>query len=286
MKNSKLILIITIIVVSVVVGYWAIKPDTAPLWTGFGAYDVTKDAPRAKTLWDWLDLLIVPVVLSIGVWFLSSTEKESEKLVELDRQRQNTLDIFINHVSSLILENHLKSKKVSGEIRVIARTYALGAFRRLDRERKAEALQFLFESKLINIEPVIPLRGANLRGASLDNAELVGAEIEGAYFCDASFKKANLSGTNLCGCDLSRADFTQTTFADTDLSYTNLKSAKLRNVDLTKANLDSARVEGADLRGAKLSRNQYEQLVFRDKAILSTKDLLPKFLKKGEKRNG
>lgn len=284
MKNSKLILLIVILVISLVVGSWAIMPDTAPLWTGFGPYDATKDAPRAKTLWDWLDLLIVPLVLSIGVWFLSSAERESEKLVELDRQRQGILDLFINQISKLIFENSLRSENVTKEIRIIARTYALGTFRRLDRERKAEALQFLFESKLIHNEPVIPLAGANLREASLDNTPLVGAEITGAYFYNASFKKANLTGTNLCGCDLSFVDFTKAIFTGTDLSFTFLKYAKLRNVDLTKANLDSADVEGADLRGAKLSRKQYDQLISLDKAKFSKKDLPPISLRKGDKK--
>ncbi len=286
MKNSKSILLIIILVITLVIGGWAIMPNTAPLWTGFGPYNETINGPRAKTLWDWLDLLIVPLVLSLGVWFLSSAEKESEKLVELDRQRQGILDLFINQISKLILENSLRSENVTKEIRIIARTYALGAFRRLDRERKAEALQFLLESKLIHNNPIIPLKGANLREASLDSADLIGAEIKGAYFCNASFKKANLTATNLCGCDLSFVDFTQVTFTDTDLSYTFLKYAKLRNVDLTKANLDCADVEGADLRGAKLLRNQYDQLVSVDKAKFSRMDLLPVSLKKGEKKNG
>lgn len=285
MKNSMLLLLIIIIFISIVIGSWAISPYTAPLWTGFGPYNETVDGPHAKTLWDWLDLLIVPLVLSIGVWFLSSTEKESEKLVELDRQRQNILDLFISQVSKLILENHLKSENVIKEIRAIARTYSLGAFRRLDGGRKAEALQFLLESKLINHEPIIPLKEANLRETSLDSAELIGAEIKGAYFCYANFKKANLTQTNLCGCDLSFTDFTQATFTDTDLSYTFLKYAKLRNVDLSKANLDCADVEGADLRGAKLSRKQYDQLVSLDKAKFHRKDLPPIALKKGENKN-
>ena len=280
MKNFKSILLLTILFTSLIIGSWAIRPDAAPLWTGFGSYDVAKDAPRAKTLWDWLDLLIVPVVLSIGVWFLSSTEKESEKLIELDRQRQGILDLFTNQISKLILENSLGSENVTKEIRIIARIYALGAFRRLDKERKAEALQFLLESKLIHNEPVIHLTGANLREASLDNTPLVGAEITGAYFNNASFKKANLTGTNLCGCDLSFVDFTQAILIDTDLSYTLLKYAKMQNVDLTKANLGSADVEGADLRGAKLSGKQYDQLISLDKAKLSKKDLPPKSLRR------
>jgi uncharacterized protein YjbI with pentapeptide repeats len=282
MKYSKLISRIIILFVILVIGWWAIMPYAAPLWTGFGPYNETIDGPRAKTLWDWLDLLIVPLVLTFGVLFLSSAEKASEKLIELDRQRQGVLDLLINQVSKLILENSLKSDKVNKNIRTIARTYALGAFRRLDRDRKAEALQFLLESKLIENEPVIPLKGANLREASLENAELLGAEIKGAYFCNANFKKANLTKTNLCGCDLSFVDFTKATFTDTDLSFTFLKYAKLQNVDLTKAKLDWADVEGADLRGAKLSREQCDRLVNLKKAKFLRKDLLPISLKKGE----
>jgi uncharacterized protein YjbI with pentapeptide repeats len=284
MKSSKSILLLIILVLVFVIGYWAITPSTAPVWTGFNPYDATISGPRAKTLWDWLDLLIVPLVLSIGVWFLSSAEKESEKIIELDRQRQNTLDIFVSQVSKLILENNLKSKDVTREIRAIARTYSLGAFRRLDKGRKAEALQFLQEAELISNEPVISLNGANLRDALLDNAELIGAEIKGAYFSNASFKKANLSHTNLCGSDLSFVDFTQATFMNTDLSDIILKYAKLRNVDLTKANLYLANVEGADLRGAKLSEKQYGELAFLDKAKFYKKDLLLKSLKEKKKK--
>jgi len=275
MKNAKYILFFLLLALVVIIGIWAFTPAASPKWTGFGPYDPTINGPRSKTLWDWLDLLIVPLVLSFGVLFLSSAEKESEKQVELDRQRQSTLDLFINQISNLVLENDLKSKKVKGEIRAIARTYTLGALRRLDKERKAEALQFLLESGLIENEPAIRLKGANLREASLENAELVGAEIKGAYFCNANFKQANLTETNLCGCDLSLVDFTQANFRNTDLSYTFLKNAKLQNVDLTKANLDWADVEGADLTGAKLLREQYDRLVHLDKAKFPRKDLPP-----------
>jgi len=269
LKPYKSVAYIAILLVVLVIVYWAIMPYAAPPWTGFGPYDATKDVPRAKTLWDWLDLLIVPLVLSFGVWFLSSAEKESERLVELDRQRQAVLDLFISQMSDLLLTHKLRSRHVARDIRAIARTYALGAFRRLDRDRKALALQFLLESKLIGHDPVIPLPGANLRDASLDNASLAGAEITGAYFRKASFRKANLTDTNLCGCDLSHADFAEATFRGTDLSYTLLKHAKMQNADLTQANLDWADVEGADLRGAKLSREHPTRLKHFDQAKVS-----------------
>src|SRR5690606_23748022 len=32
-----------------------------------------------KTLWDWMDLLLVPLVLAIGGWWLNKTQKDSER---------------------------------------------------------------------------------------------------------------------------------------------------------------------------------------------------------------
>ena len=50
-----------------------------PDWTGFGTY--TPPQPpiegyqREKTLWDWLQLLIIPFVLAIAAFFLNRTER-------------------------------------------------------------------------------------------------------------------------------------------------------------------------------------------------------------------
>ncbi|MFL5735589.1 MAG: hypothetical protein ACJ78Q_20725, partial [Chloroflexia bacterium] len=54
----------------VLLGYWA-------PWTGFDAYAPIKsgevEIQREKTLWDWLNLLIVPAVRAAGgLWFSRS----------------------------------------------------------------------------------------------------------------------------------------------------------------------------------------------------------------------
>ena len=47
-------------------------------WTGFGRTKVNEEVNPAKTLWDWLNLLIVPVVLaSAGYLFTSSQNRPS-----------------------------------------------------------------------------------------------------------------------------------------------------------------------------------------------------------------
>lgn len=81
-------------------------------WTGFGAYTNPKgEYVRAKTLWDWMDLLIVPIALAIGAWFLNKSEKnreliverqraELEREIETDRQRQGLLESYLDNVNN------------------------------------------------------------------------------------------------------------------------------------------------------------------------------------------
>ena len=88
MKIIKALLIVTLTTMILLVVYWAVMPNSSPTWTGFGTYDDKVLGPRAKTLWDWMGLLIVPVVLSIGVWWLSKSEKDAEREIA-KRKRYN-----------------------------------------------------------------------------------------------------------------------------------------------------------------------------------------------------
>jgi len=82
-------------------------------WTGFGARTSTPDVDPAKTLWDWLDLLIVPIVLAVGAFWLEGSRKRAEEHVEQDRQRQQVLDSFFEYVSRMILEGHLLNSQTT-----------------------------------------------------------------------------------------------------------------------------------------------------------------------------
>jgi Pentapeptide repeats (8 copies) len=221
-------------------------------WTGFSEYVPTnKDAVRAKSLWDWLDLLVVPAVLAVAAFLLEGSRKRSEQAVEIDRQRQQTLDAYFDYVSELLLSGHFSALTTSQAARELARTRTLAALRLLDGRRKAQVLQFLYEARLIDSSPVISLNGADLRAALLDEATLSGAEMRGAYFNGASIRFATLSGSDLRGSDFSEADF----------NSSNLTDARLSQARLFGADLRSATLKGADLSGVDLSkvRMTYEQ---------------------------
>jgi uncharacterized protein YjbI with pentapeptide repeats len=261
MKIAHWVSLGLLLVIAIIVGYWAIHPITAPTWTGFGPYNEQLQGPRAKTLWDWLYLIIIPLVLAMGAWILSSVDKDAEKRNEADRQNQDTLNSLLDDLSDLLLVQHLRTSDPDAEVRSIARSYARSAFRQLDPNRKAEALQFLHEARLIETSPTINLNGANLKRIFLKNAVLSGAEILGAYFDNSCLRKANISNANFCGSNFNGADFRGAILENTDLSFTFLIGANFKNCDLTKTNLTGAILIKANLSGTKLLPAQRESIV-------------------------
>lgn len=221
-------------------------------WTGFPEYvPKDKDAVREKTLWDWLDLLIVPAVLAIVAFLLDGSRKRSDQAVESDRQRQTTLEGYFDYVSDLLLAGHLSCATTSSVARKLVRTRTLAALRLLDGKRKAQVLQFLYEARLIDSNPVVNLNGADFRSALLDEATLSGAELRGAYFNGASIRFATLSGADLRGSDFSRAKF-----GSSNLTDARLAQARLDHVDLRTAVLGNADLSDVDLSRVKMTAEQ------------------------------
>lgn len=220
-------------------------------WTGFGAHigDDGKTVPP-KYLWDWLSLLIVPLLLAFAAWVLNNSRKAADAKTENDRQRQKSLDDYFEWITDLILEGHLDSEQKGHEARSLARTKTLTVLRVLDGDRKAQVLQFLYEAQMLRSPPTISLVGADFRGAVLDEATLMNAEIRGSYFAGATFRAANLRGADMRGCDFTKADF-----SGANLMGGNFKQAILSGATLLATNLTDVNLDDADLSRARLAPN-------------------------------
>lgn len=215
----------------------------------------SKDAVPAKTLWDWLDLLVVPIVLALGAFLLDGSRKRSERAIESDRQRQQVLDGYFDYVSGLLLSNEMDNPETSNLARKLARARTLTVLRLLDGRRKAQVLQFLYEARMIDENPAINLNGADFRGALLDEATLSGAELRGAYFNNASIRYATLIASDLRGSDFSSVDFTSS-----NLSNARLAQARLDNAKIHTATIVDAEFSDVDLRKVRMTYSQRLQL--------------------------
>lgn len=236
---------------------WIAMQGYSMEWTGFGK--PVGGSMQAKMLWDWMDLLLVPVVLAGGVILLTRSGREMERRraeergaldreIARDHQQEEALQVYFSQMADLLLKEKL-SKNSAEEIQNVARIRTLTVVRGLDAKRKGSVLLFLKDSGLIDREAVIDLSGADLSGASLafaslNRVNLSEANLSGADLSGADLSKSYLSGTNLSGANLS----------GTDLGGADLFEANLSRANLTRAKLSEANVNGADLRGSCLNQ--------------------------------
>ena len=183
-------------------------------WTGFNGVKVTY-----KTLYDWLQLLVIPVVLAIAGYVINLTiskgeqeatkqrDKTEHKIAE-DNQHEAALQGYIDKMSELLLEKRLRESTDVDEVRKIARVRTLTVLTRLDPIRKRSVLQFLYESDLIDMNKrIICLNGADLSNANLTAVDLHEADLrrvnlKGAILDWANLNLANLRKTNLSGAEV------------------------------------------------------------------------------------
>ena len=236
-------------------------------WTKFGE----------KSGWDWLQLLIVPVLVGLlavilTAWFnnqqgerqqrLETQRAEAERKLAEQRAQDETLQAYLDQMSGLLLENDLRTSDEGSEVRTLARARTLTVLGTLDDpSRKDAIILFLGEAGLIQGEdksaPTIPLRGADLRGidlwsncTALRGADLYEADLRGAYLSNAKLSGANLRLADLRGADLFSA---------------NLRGADLSGALLSDADtLDSANLSGADLIGLRKSFEGPNPIDWRD----------------------
>jgi hypothetical protein len=165
-------------------------------WTGLSEVRRAKageeDVQPAKTLWDWLQLLVIPLALAGLAFVLNEAQTQREQRLEDDRAkrqraasadgaREDTLRAYLTQMSALMLDRRLLRSKPRSDVQAVARTATLTTIRRLDGEHRALVVKFLHEARLLKHRARVDLSGANLgraklRDASLDREDLSGAD--------------------------------------------------------------------------------------------------------------
>src|SRR5258708_4951492 len=292
---TLVIIVVLIAFIAFTMAVWRFGWD----WTGFtgGFSQITTTStnygtttttvkPPGKTLWDLLQLLIVPIVLAIVAFLFNlATTRNAQKTTQLrdrtdraiavDNQRETALQAYLDKMSELLFERHLRESQPEDEVRTIARARTLTVLPRLDTNRKGSLIQFLYEARLIKTSigsSIIKLKGTDLSGAKLVRANLSQADLSGADLREAVLDWANLSGANLSKTNLSRATLIVINLTGADLSGANLYESNLSEAYLNNADLSVANLENADLKGANLSQADLSGADLRE-ANLSKADL-------------
>jgi hypothetical protein len=179
------------------------------LWTGaavaFLTIAILIGYSYGITLWDWIKLLIVPAVIAGGGLWFNAQQREREQQIANDRAQDEALQAYLDQMSDLLIPNEdrpsLYDEHAPDSMRSVARARTLTMLPRLNADRKARVVQFLYESGLIaKGRPILDLSGADLRGASLIGANLFVANLEGANLEGANLDVANVTDWQLAQC--------------------------------------------------------------------------------------
>ena len=220
-----------------------------------------------RPLWDWLQLLIVPLVIAvIGFWFTASQNTRQQQIEnQRAQQAQNiedkrakaeralakqsaqdeALQAYLDQMSSLMLDKNLLESERGDSVYTLAQARTATVMTRLDSGRNKTVLGFLWNSGLVgessagessvNLFRNIDLRGADLRGRNLAEAHLRGAILD----------NADLRGAILDHADLRGAFLGDTKLSDAIMSHSDLSNASMFGADLRGAHLNEADLSGA-----------------------------------------
>ncbi|MCC6498632.1 MAG: pentapeptide repeat-containing protein [Anaerolineales bacterium] len=223
-----------------------------PIWTGF----------QSKTLWDWLELLIIPAAISFGIGLLNRSQQLNEQMKTEEIAKENALQQYLDKMTELLSEESQKSSTNNSEQNYMARTRTLTVLRGLDGERKGFVIRFLHEAALIQ--------------GSDDDVKilLVGSDLSYANFSGTTLKETNLNGTNLYYANMENSDLSNSYLKNSFLYGANLARANLSGADLSMANLENTDLTDADLReailvGAIVTSKQLKKAKSIDGIILS-----------------
>ncbi|UWQ13265.1 pentapeptide repeat-containing protein [Aliiroseovarius sp. M344] len=183
-----------------------------PGWMGF----------EGKTLWDWINVISVPMIVGLATLVINNAQKELEQRSMIETAVQN----YIDRVSTLVLSSEQKPDLTKAVIN--AQTQAI--LNLVEGERAGRVLAFLSEMDLLK-GTVSEYEGMNLAGSNLKRLDL----------SDMDFEDSDLSHAELEGTDFSRTDFEGVAFNGADIDGAILIGADLRGATgLTKGQLEGA----------------------------------------------
>jgi uncharacterized protein YjbI with pentapeptide repeats len=181
------------------------------------------------TFWHVVGAVVIPVSGGLLIAWVGSlfnrNQREREEAVENQQAQDSALQAYLDQMSDLLVNQHLRSLPPGSDIHRLAEARTSEVLLGLDGERKRRPLKLVYGLGLIK-------NGANpgdtdgilldLQNLSLDHADLT----------ELTLRKASLRSADLRGADLQGADL-----RGSDLSHVDLRGANLTNADLSGANL-------------------------------------------------
>ena len=245
-------------------------------WTGFASqFTPTGGSVPSKKLWDWMDLLLIPILLAGIAYFLSRSQSRRQISVSLLNKREEALQNYFDQMTHLLLDIDYQDEDQVETGRRMARARTITVLEMLDGKQKGHLVRFLVEADLIDryapsvnmaranlkkmdLEPGLysgcNLHGVNLDGASLAWCNLTDSDIGSSSIRHADLESTDMSSSNLDYTDFSGSDMYKSRFFEAQLIKARFEDANLEQADFRRATIRTAKMLGANLRRAALTK--------------------------------
>jgi uncharacterized protein YjbI with pentapeptide repeats len=195
-------------------------------WSGF----------QNKRGWDWLALLIVPVVLAVAVNFVQNDIAARQKASDLSKAQEQALLEYFKNVKDIVQKDikgkdakeSNKMRSLNEENKKLMSSFTKAILSEINKDQKRQVIDFLYGQNLIrckeqcgtsifkkNIENLINLSEANFEGANLSRMKLPNLYLPNVNLNNADFTKSNLDGATFQGSSLNKTKFQLASYRDT-----------------------------------------------------------------------
>lgn len=207
-----------------------------------------------KTLWDWMDLLVVPFVIAIGGLLFNLSQRKTELEVTSEKDQIAILDHYLDRMNNWLLNHNLLNSNYEDSVRKIARAKTLSTLQTLDSRRRAQVLLFLVEAELISFDrTILHIRSADFSGVQIGKVFWANKNFEFVNLSSADFSNSRFDNVSFIEAALKKVNFQHCEFFACSFNFTDLEGGNLKRAKLNKASLISANLSHADLSHADLS---------------------------------
>ena len=239
-------------------------------WSGF----------QKKSFWDWLQLLIVPLMLAFGGLYVNYAFETRDKQIAEEGKKQELLKDYFSKMQTLILAEKTLPKsnnkptgspsldqnqpKLSPESQAIAKALTFAVLDELDGKRKGKVISYLADSKLIIEDPTLKSKSE----INLEHANLKDIVLQDVVMPFVKINNADMTNARLDNVDLSNSDLADSDLSEATLKNVKLIEAKVYGVNFTKTNLTGVNFSNTDLNNSNFYNATLDNITFSSFTIL------------------
>lgn len=269
----RLLILFAIVFIAIIILGYVFKLN----WVGVVNHDSS-----IKTLWDWMELLIIPAVLAFGGWFLASSErraeiektkiqKDNELQIVLEKQQQDSLQTYLDYMTALILDRNLRSATSESDIASIAAARTHATLRMLDGVRKGIVIRFLVEvgliinteivdEKIVACSPVLNLEGADLSNMKLTDLNFwQGVVFHRSNLSNAIFERTGFSRSSFWGSKIDKADFSTCELIGANFAHVNMSNTNFSHTNASEIVFGLATIKNSDFKNSILLEGMFDK---------------------------